>query len=98
MNADSFLDDLTEDDSRRTQEIFVMASIEDQELSVQCSLVTDDTNINRTMNFTIQGKFILIPGIRQKNLFIKLDLELFQHQIILLLLHIFIQMMVQQQA
>ena len=58
MNADSFVDDLTEDDSRRTQEIFVMASIEDQELSVQCSLVTYDTNINRTLNLTIQGKLI----------------------------------------
>ena len=58
MNTDSFLDDLTEDDSRRTQEIFVMASIEDQELSVQCSLVTYDTNINRTLNLTIQGKLI----------------------------------------
>ena len=58
MNADSFLDDLTEDDSRRTQEIFVMASMEDQELSVRCSLVTDDTNINRTMNSIIQRKLI----------------------------------------
>ena len=58
MKAYSFLDDLTEDDSRRTQEIFVMASMEDQELSVQCSLVTDDSNINRTMNLIIQRKLI----------------------------------------
>ena len=62
MNTYSFLDDLTEDDSRRTQEIFVMASLEDQELSVQCPLVTDDNNIKRTLNLTIQCKLIYVSN------------------------------------
>jgi hypothetical protein len=36
----------------------VMASMEDKELSVQCSLVTDDANINRTLNLIIKRKLI----------------------------------------
>ena len=58
MNAYYFRNGSNEDDSGRNQEIFVMASMEDQELSVRCSLVTDDTNINRTMNSIIQRKLI----------------------------------------
>ena len=57
MNKDSFLDDLTEDNSSSTQEIFVMADKEDQELNVQCSLVSDETKINRNIHRVIQCKY-----------------------------------------
>ena len=56
MNKDSSLDDLTEDNSSRTQEIFVMAGKQDQELNVQCSLVSDETKINRNIHRVIQCK------------------------------------------
>ena len=57
MNKDSFLDDLTEDNSSSTQEIFVMADKDDQELNVQCSLVSDETKINRNIHRVIQCKY-----------------------------------------
>ena len=53
----SFLDDLTEDNSSSTQEIFVIADKEDQELNVQCSLVSDETKINRSIHRVIQCKY-----------------------------------------
>ena len=57
MNKGSFLDDLTEDNSSSTQEIFVMADKQDQELNVQCSLVSDETKINRNIHRVIQCKY-----------------------------------------
>ena len=57
MNKGSFLDDLTEDNISSTQEIFVMADKEDQELNVQCSLVSDETKINRNIQRVIQCKY-----------------------------------------
>ena len=56
MNKDSFLDDLTEGNSSSTQDIFVLADKKDQELDVQCSLVSDETKINRNIHRVIQCK------------------------------------------
>ena len=48
-----------EDENNMDEEIFVIANKNDKELTVQCSLLSDNMKINKFIQISVQRKFIV---------------------------------------